>query len=596
MRVRAGIDARVPFLRFEWSTKEALSAVSCAKTPLGRRTSRKLFLDLPALERAMQFLELSAHHRQGPACGIVGPRSPGALSQAMASPPSRERACVPDREDVGSILLKALREASGLRGALRRLLNRLERDTDQGGPSKKAELCRSVAALYGMLGYGDDATDWLRRSQQLGDGSESPEIRAGNEILKAGLAYLSGDYTTSIHLANHALKGPSRRATESVRILLLTILGASYLRLGQFSKAELCVIAIHSQRARPNADLGTALGWLLEGELNLWSVLRAAPCFRGQVLFAGTLRGVRIDRPFHLRQAQNAFERASECSREHHVLRVLAECGLIRTRLLATSRRIDWERLKEQVQLIATYEIAHERDLARLNLAVLYLIHDMPQEARSWLAPLANSAMQRLGSPFEHEILFCAASAAKGCGDARQAFCYLSEYNARICAQHFSHRALPPPFLEHPRTPPRAAPSVLSGCDKGLVERIAALVREWPATPAHSLQLAAIEGISRRTLEYKIRQATGQSPKEFVTAIRLEMAYAALEKLPSGQSKDLAALAQSTGFATYRSFLRCFRTRYGLSPGEMLRLRGQPERGRVCTPSESDKTPDQKSP
>lgn len=122
----------------------------------------------------------------------------------------------------------------------------------------------------------------------------------------------------------------------------------------------------------------------------------------------------------------------------------------------------------------------------------------------------------------------------------------LEEFMARIRMHHLSRVAVPPPNL--------------AGQSSAL-----ALVASRPKSTEID-DLAIVFGVSRRTLQYRFRRATGKTPKEFVTALRVEHAHELLAGRSVWQRADLEKLASATGFANYRTFVRAYRARYRCHP------------------------------
>jgi AraC-like DNA-binding protein len=465
---------------------------------------------------------------------------------------------------------EALGERRGLRTALRRALRLAEGLDHPRERDRSRALYRSIAVLYGLLGHEEDAQEWFGRSHRCAPDRASSDTMSLNDTLRAALSYLSGNYVNTIRLVNNALNRHSRRSTDRHRNLLIVLLGGSYLRLGQISKAALCVDAIQKNHAPVLEDFGWILSLLLAGEIQLGLVLRSVPSFRGQLLFVDDWAPDGLDVPGRIRLAQEAFAQAADRSKEDALLLELAQSGLVRARLAIEPLEADWDWQRRHLQRMGEEGLVHARDLARLNLAVLYLVHDRASEARLWLAPIAQTALRRPGTPFEHDILFCAARAAELSGDSHQALVYLSEYNVRIQAQKLSRAPLPAPNLEAQSE--IAAPvderRGFNRDDVALISRVTALVRDHPSNPTQTVHLAAMEGISRRTLEYKLRRLTGKSPREFVSSIRLELAYESLRNQGAQEPGMLTTLAKSLGFKNYRTFARAFRKAYGLSPAQ----------------------------
>lgn len=106
---------------------------------------------------------------------------------------------------------------------------------------------------------------------------------------------------------------------------------------------------------------------------------------------------------------------------------------------------------------------------------------------------------------------------------------------------------------QQPRIDPRAAQ---------LEAAVARAIRD--PTIGRADVLAAELDMRPRTLERRMRELVGFSPKQLLRRCRLLEASARLE---AGQDVDHAALAQSLGYADQAHFVRDFRAACGRSPG-----------------------------
>src|SRR5260370_40460729 len=82
-------------------------------------------------------------------------------------------------------------------------------------------------------------------------------------------------------------------------------------------------------------------------------------------------------------------------------------------------------------------------------------------------------------------------------------------------------------------------------------------------------ELAAAAGLSTSYLSQMFRNATGQSPHQFVLAARIERAKGLLKG-----SKRVIDVALSCGFQTQQHFARVFRAMCNVSPTEYRRNEG----------------------
>jgi transcriptional regulator GlxA family with amidase domain len=99
-----------------------------------------------------------------------------------------------------------------------------------------------------------------------------------------------------------------------------------------------------------------------------------------------------------------------------------------------------------------------------------------------------------------------------------------------------------------------------------LLATINAKVFERLDRPLAVHELAASIGIARRTLEHACQAAFQQSPKEIVNAIRLDEARARISASVEARASNIAQVARTVGFASYRAFLRAYKSRYGSLP------------------------------
>jgi len=101
------------------------------------------------------------------------------------------------------------------------------------------------------------------------------------------------------------------------------------------------------------------------------------------------------------------------------------------------------------------------------------------------------------------------------------------------------------------------------------VDTVQRLIEASVAEPAVGVrQIAASAGVDRTTLAYRFRQATGVSPKEYLTALRLQRAMTLLR----ATDDSVSAIASQCGFSCANYFIKAFARRVGTTP---LRFRRQ---------------------
>jgi len=97
--------------------------------------------------------------------------------------------------------------------------------------------------------------------------------------------------------------------------------------------------------------------------------------------------------------------------------------------------------------------------------------------------------------------------------------------------------------------------------DQRLARAVAAIV-ERPGAPHRLDALAEIAGISRSAFAERFSQTFGQSPLDFVQAVRLRHAAHML----SATALPVGLIAKSVGYASRSHFSRAFHVAYGLDP------------------------------
>ena len=102
------------------------------------------------------------------------------------------------------------------------------------------------------------------------------------------------------------------------------------------------------------------------------------------------------------------------------------------------------------------------------------------------------------------------------------------------------------------------------------VERALAALRAEPARSWTVASLARVAGLSRAPFARRFREATGTSPRRWLTAHRLEIAR---EQLAAGTSeRTLSEVADMIGYASEFAFSKAFTRVIGVPPGEYRRI------------------------
>jgi AraC-like DNA-binding protein len=311
---------------------------------------------------------------------------------------------------------------------------------------------------------------------------------------------------------------------------------------------------------------------ILLGDIKLWAIVRQHQGFKGQLLVVDDIAAHPPDHKALVADALKVYGLAVEAAESMPFLRRHALAGMAKARLAGRPSQADWSQLENHVIWANREGLMYERDLTRLHLGVLLLLHHRALDARRWLIPLAEVVMHAHRAPFEHDALFFASVACGESGSHRSALQYLNRYNAGIREQHLSRITVPPPNLEIlGAASDGPAPSRRRGdSDREMVEHVLKRLRDAPQARLDSERMAQLAGVSRRTLENGFRRVTGLPPKEFTTRLRLaEFQRRKIASAPSG-SAELELLARSVGFSSYRALAR-FERRIGAVEDEEVK-------------------------
>lgn len=114
----------------------------------------------------------------------------------------------------------------------------------------------------------------------------------------------------------------------------------------------------------------------------------------------------------------------------------------------------------------------------------------------------------------------------------------------------------------------------LESPDENLMRRIMKVINDNLDNDELSVEMIAdIVGISRVHFYRKMKDMTGQSPREFVKYVRLKEAA----RLLSTKKMDIAGVSIACGFKSPSSFSTYFKALYGLSPSEWMKKQAASE-------------------
>jgi signal transduction histidine kinase/DNA-binding response OmpR family regulator len=119
-------------------------------------------------------------------------------------------------------------------------------------------------------------------------------------------------------------------------------------------------------------------------------------------------------------------------------------------------------------------------------------------------------------------------------------------------------------FGESPRIDASAIGT--NAVDKAFLEKVLSLIKEHLNDSQFSVEFLASEvGMSRVHLNRKLKALTDLSANKFIQAYRLEQALILLQE----GAGNVSEIAFQTGFGSTAYFVKCFREKYGKTPGEV---------------------------
>ncbi|ALG86083.1 hypothetical protein ACH46_18240 [Gordonia phthalatica] len=124
-----------------------------------------------------------------------------------------------------------------------------------------------------------------------------------------------------------------------------------------------------------------------------------------------------------------------------------------------------------------------------------------------------------------------------------------------------------------------AAPNTFAGRIAGearpprprMVRRVTDLIEAEPGGAHTASSLAAVAGVSVRSLQAAFAEHLGLAPMDYVRRVRLSRCRVALQTAEPGDGQTVADIAFRYGFSHLPRFAAAYRKRYGENPSETLR-------------------------
>jgi transcriptional regulator GlxA family with amidase domain len=133
----------------------------------------------------------------------------------------------------------------------------------------------------------------------------------------------------------------------------------------------------------------------------------------------------------------------------------------------------------------------------------------------------------------------------------------------RLCGPEASKKAADFTIDAAPSMFRNAVPTSQPNSDRFILEA-EHVVRQAGEAPITTTELARALKISERTLYRRLKEATGEAPKQFLDRLRVDAARMLLETT----HRSIKQLASATGYADEGSFRRVFRRHSGMTPSE----------------------------
>ena len=110
--------------------------------------------------------------------------------------------------------------------------------------------------------------------------------------------------------------------------------------------------------------------------------------------------------------------------------------------------------------------------------------------------------------------------------------------------------------------------------DENLMKRVMKVINDNMDNPELSVEVVADKvGISRVHFYRKMKDLTGQSPRDFLKYVRLKEAA----RLLADKNYDITGVSVATGFKSLSAFSTSFKALYGLTPSEWVKQRREEE-------------------
>ena len=127
-------------------------------------------------------------------------------------------------------------------------------------------------------------------------------------------------------------------------------------------------------------------------------------------------------------------------------------------------------------------------------------------------------------------------------------------------------------FTTEQKTEEKIEKLALTSPDEHLMERVMKVINQNMDNSDLSVEtFADMVGVSRVHFYRKIKELTGQSPRDFLKTIRLKEAARLLRE----KNLDITSVSDATGFKTLSTFSTSFKSLYGMTPSEYQNMQSE---------------------
>lgn len=462
-----------------------------------------------------------------------------------------------------------------------------------------------LAVCFAMLGMEPDALDWCLEAEKLSRARRDGALLFQVRVLRLWLMVDGRRIASVLESGANLLRAVN--LPDEIRALVVAGLMLTAARSGDFVSAERLAESSTSFQHRPG--LGSTLLDLVIADTRFREALLELPQFEGSLAkrsHAFEVGTSTLEFADVLLTSANRFQQIAIKAVRWPLIADLATVSGTAARLLSEQlrgKRPSLAVIERHVAKLSSLGLAPLLRHVRFLLAVLVLHQGRGATAEGWLAngaPLGRfidradpdellllSFARAEGLDFAgayrlfRSYVALATDHAAQCSDIRVVLTDKLTDAARGVApgamalrappRDYTERILQPGQVLHLLGRTAALPDIgISHQVAAMLERTTAAVREMVeddlSRPLLVKDIVAALGISRRTLEIRVRRSSGTSVKRYIASIRLQHARHLLLAVEVLTTDAVKRIALQVGFPTYRTFSTAYRRSFGMVP------------------------------